>query len=646
MSYWWRVRSLLLLFWLAGLFITLRLAYIHWGLGDALRAFESGRFEKKISLSPSRANIYDRNGKLLAFSVPAYSLYVDPKELDNKAYWVKKVAKVLGLRQRELEKKIKKSSSRFLWIKRQMLADEKEKLDSLKLPSAFGFIKEYRRIYPNREIASSLLGQVGIDGQGLSGIEYWIDRQFPRTRSVHRLLKDAKGRLLTVNEDIVADRLFETDVELTLDLDLQVQFEEQLRLAVEKHQAKAGMALLMDLTQSELLAASFVSRQESNFLRSPLFMDSFEFGSVVKPLVVAWALDKKHISPEFTASLEGGRWALQDRFIRESHYDPRWPSMNLDQIVAKSSNIGMAKIGLRMGDTALWQAFRSLGFGQRVGVQLSAESVGVLPAPPWRLHQIATSSFGQSWSATPIQMLQAWTALATDGQLLKPRLLKDIRNGEQSFTKEKEEGVGDKIFTTETVTRVRQALAQVVSAQGTGLRAQVEGYRVGGKTGTAQKPDPAGKGYKKGSYLSSFIGFLPLQQPRFLLLVAIDEPQESYYAADTAAPLFSSLMGYVLRKYPIPPDDPRALDLALNRRLKEGIGATEFTQGASAQGVSTAQYADDLQGSREFQNSLKLQLAELSINADVVRVRGIGSKIKTIVEKEEDDQKVVEIVTE
>ncbi|MCS6838676.1 MAG: penicillin-binding protein 2 [Bdellovibrionaceae bacterium] len=569
--------------------IIVRSFYLKVFPGPELQSWIDKQFSVQMRIQPRRPTVIDRAGKELVFSVESYSLFVDPQLADLSSQQFRKISSLMGWNMGRMRKKIKNHRSRFLWLMRFLDEESKKKIEKIGLPNGFGFITEYRRIYPVGTALRPLLGGVGVDGQGLSGLELWIDRQLDLRPKSIRVLRDARGRWLSFADDFIRESLIDRKVHLTIDLDLQLFFEKQLQFSVTQQKADSAFAIGLDLNSHEIRAMAFVEKSMPSLvslpLKNPLINHVYEFGSVLKPLIMAWALENKVVDEAFVADLEGGKFKVADRVIRDVHFDPKEPRMDLRRILMKSSNIGMAKIGILMGEQLLRQGLEQMGFHQKVGLGLPGESRGLIPNPPWNKHLISNISFGQGMAITPLQLITAWAALATDGVWRPPLLIKGVHNdlsSEWDWEAPVDFKSENRIFSQRTLKLMKEFLMDVVSAGGTGEKARIVGYQVAGKTGTAQKAGEQEKGYKKDQYLTSFIGFFPADRPRFLLLVGLDSPRKDRYASQSVAPLFSRLGAYWARKEAIAPSHPEEIESLVMASLQEKEGGKSETKLPSA----------------------------------------------------------------
>jgi cell division protein FtsI (penicillin-binding protein 3) len=498
-----------------------------------------------VEIAAERGPVLDRNGKLVAVSVPAESVYVRPRQVQDKARTIKELSKALGIKQSLVAEKVS-SKQPFVWIKRQLPRHEVQSLSDLSLPGV-GTILESRRFYPYNNAASSLIGKVGVDGVGLSGIESVYEKQLRQDHIKTRAVRDAFGKIIhTGTSD--TDEPFAPPkgdaLRLTIDADLQIIMDEELELGRKNANAKQAMAVMIDSDTGEIVALSQSpsynfnnpSQSSKNELRNLLVEAVFEPGSVMKPMVAAAAVDAGVVTSRELINCENGRFPFSKHTIKDVHPSGVIPFYD---VVVRSSNIGMTKVGIRMGSGRLYSYLRKFGFGQSSKLGLPGESAGILrPEPSWSKVDVATHSFGQGVAVTPLQVVRAVAAIANGGMLPELSVVID-ENGIPSASR---------IISESAAQAAREMMYGVVEDEhGTGSNAVIPGLRVGGKTGTAQKASPHGRGYMPGTYVASFVGFAdgaPLGVSRNLTtMVIIDEPHaKSIYGGTLAAPVFKKVM--------------------------------------------------------------------------------------------------------
>jgi cell division protein FtsI (penicillin-binding protein 3) len=556
------VKKSRLVFILAGLFLAwsvliLRAAQLQI-LPDARMAeLQKRQFRTLIELPARRGTITDRNGKDLAVSLPVYSMYADPKMISESKVrgraFAKKLAKKMGWGPLFVVEKIRHKDKRFVWLKRQMSKNEMDGVKALKL-EGLGFVEESQRVYPNEKLLSQALGFVGQEGRGLEGIELKFDKELRGENQKLRVEKDARGRPLLVDGRIFTEPPSGLDIQLTIDSELQFVLEKQLHEALVQHGADNALGIVMDAQTSEILALGYAPTFDANrprdfdsdFWRNKSITDAFEPGSTMKTFVIAGGLKRGTLQPNSKYYCEDGKFKVGPHFIKEADARHKFGNLTVTEILAQSSNIGTAKIAIQMGDKAVRETLSEFGFGTRTGIEMPGETKGILQALPWRPHLLANVSFGHGISASPLQMVAAYGAIANGGVLKQPTLVKAFLSTHESEQQNFAAKEIRRVLSVEQASIMRMMLMQATAEHATGVNAKVLGFPVAGKTGTAQKV--VNGAYGKDQYISSFAGFVPANDPRFVIFVAIDNPRHKYYGSEVAAPLFSKVAGYALRK--------------------------------------------------------------------------------------------------
>ena len=499
----------------------------------------------EVQVASERGPILDRNGKLLAVSVPAGSVYVRPKQVSDPNKTAKELSKLLEMKPSLILSKLQ-TKQPFVWLKRQLPRYKTDQIASLDLPGV-GVMMESRRFYPYNQAASSLIGKVGVDGKGLSGVESLHERKLHVAHSTSRVTRDAFGKIIQVGGEF-SESPFSVPrgdaLQLTIDADLQIIMDEELEVGRKAAKAKQAMAIMIDSDSGEVVALSQSPNynfnaphdDSKNALRNLLVEAVFEPGSTMKPLVAAAAIDAGVARASDMIDCENGRFPYSTHTIKDVH-----PSgvISVSDVVIRSSNIGMTKLGLRLGSERLYDYLRKFGFGQSSGLGLAGESAGILRnVKAWSKIDVATHSFGQGIAVTPLQVVRAVASIANGGVL--PKL--SVVVGEDGPPK------GERILSTRAAEVAREMMYGVTEDEhGTGSKAKVEGVRVGGKTGTAQKAVANGRGYAAGLYVASFVGFVDASSAgikrNLTTMVVIDEPHAgSIYGGTLAAPVFQKVM--------------------------------------------------------------------------------------------------------
>jgi cell division protein FtsI (penicillin-binding protein 3) len=527
--------------------------------GPQYRAAAAEQRTREITLSPERGFILDREGEVLAETVPARTVYAVPTAIADKDAAAGAIAGALGGNEADYLERVSRSGT-YTYVARKADPARVAELESLEI-AGLGFHDDSRRVYPSNELACQVLGFVGIDDQGLSGLELFYDDLL--AGEAGRLIgeRDRQGRPIPGGVAFEEEAVDGKDIVLTIDKDIQYQAQVALAEAVDQWGAVAGSVVVMDPTNGEILAMASVPQYNPNRFgqgdsaayRNRPIVDTYEPGSTIKSLTAAAVIDAGLFTPdsmfELPPSIKVG-----GRTIGEAHPRPtaHW---SLTEIVTKSSNVGSVKLGLALGEQMLYDYFARFGLTEKTGVDYPGEVRGALPpVEAWSASSVATIPFGQGISVTPLQLARALSAIANGGELVTPHFLKDVPDApELSLAWPKERAISE-----DTARQMRRVLAGVV-ADGTGSAAAVAGYSVAGKTGTAQKARTDGvAGYARGKYVASFSGFLPADDPRVLIIVSIDEPSGSIYGGTVAAPVFGRIAAFSVAHLKIPPGQPVA----------------------------------------------------------------------------------------
>lgn len=512
---------------------------------ERLNKLAEKQHQRAVALTPGRGGIYDRTGSSLAVSVDMDSCFADPRSIENPKETARLLAPIFQMDQGELERKLTGNRG-FVWLQRRMAPEQAAKVKALEI-DGLGFVKETKRFYPNAEVASHVVGFTGLDPAGLEGIELKYDSTILGNTGYLVTERDALGRDIGLKKAVVKNSSNGGNVYLTIDKNVQYIAEKELAKAVRESGAKAGMAVVMEPQTGKVLAMAnyptfnpnAYSQYTPNELRNRCITDSFEPGSTFKVFLMAAALQEKVISPSDGFNCENGNYSIGGRVIHDTH---RYGYLKVADILKYSSNIGAAKIGARLGPERLYSYLRTFGFGERTGVDLPGEASGYLrEKKQWFGVDLATISFGQGVSATVVQQCAAISAIANGGQLMKPYMVEKITSESGDTIKEFGPEGRARVVTPEVAAMVTKMMESVTAEGGTGFNAAVEGFRVAGKTGTAQKVDPVTRGYSVDKRTASFIGFVPANQPKLTIMVVIDEPKTSPYGGVVAAPAFRSI---------------------------------------------------------------------------------------------------------
>ena len=531
-----------------------RAAFLQLLPNGRLKSLERKQFETVVTLNARRGDVFDRNGHELAVSMASYSLFADPKIIEAPKRTAKELAEILRLPAKQIEEKLRAKKKRFVWIQRRMDKPTRDAVAELKA-RGLGFIEESDRVYPNDRLLAQVLGFVGGDAQGLEGLEMKYNDQLAGESRTLNLRRDARGRPLIVNGQAFDQAPDGRDVQLTVDRELQFVLEQELAASMRHHEADSAVGVVLDAQTSEVLAMastpSFDPNRAMEFpsdrKRNRVVADAFEPGSTMKTFIIAGALSRGLLEPNTKFDCENGMMKIGKRTVREADSKHRWGLITASEILAYSSNVGAAKIGFKLGQEATVETLRSFGFGDRTGADLPGEAKGIVQALPWSDHLHANVSFGHGVSATALQIANAYAAIANGGWLRKPYIVKTIRDRETGEVIESKPQTVRRVLNEEHLAKMRLMLLAATTGEGTGVGARVPGYPVAGKTGTAQKVNPTGRGYLRGGYISSFAGFLPANDPRFVIYVALDHPKKEYYGSAVAAPLFQKIAKFAVR---------------------------------------------------------------------------------------------------
>lgn len=513
-----------------------------------------------IPLAPQRGTIFDRNGEELAVSLQEDSFYVDPQKVTAPVREARALAAVLSQPFSELKGKMT-SDKRFLWLKRQVSPAESRRIRALKLPGV-DFIKEYKRFYPNSGIGAQVVGFTGIDPRGLEGIELKYDSVLQGQRGYLVTERDALGRGIGAGDKVVKGDNRGADLYLTLDENLQYIAEKELAAGVAKAHAKAGTVVIMDPRTGAVLAMAnqpgynpnAIERYRPSQWRDRAVCDIYEPGSTIKVFLMAAGLNEGVIHQGETFFCDNGAFEVGGRTI---HDDAPHGRLTIGQILKVSSNIGAAKIGAELGRKRYYHYLRAFGFGERTGIDLPGEVAGILRKPStWFDVDLATISFGQGISVTPIQLVTAAAAIANGGKLMAPFVVKRIVDPYGEVIERHSPEVVRQVVSEKVANEVRKLMIGTTEAGGTGTLAQVPGYLVAGKTGTAQVVDPVTGGYSADKLIGSFLGIVPAKHPRLVILVVVDEPKNKVFGGLVAAPIFSRIASQSLQYLKIPPTRP------------------------------------------------------------------------------------------
>jgi cell division protein FtsI (penicillin-binding protein 3) len=557
----------LLLVLLAGFGVVLfRLVTLQVLQAAELTARADRQHQKSVTLEGARGTVTDRHGKVLAMNVEVPSIFGVPTSLDSPSNAARSLSPVLHLRREEIERKLRQDKH-FVWLARKVEPEQGRRLEQLSI-DGIGMVMEGRRFYPKGPLLAHVLGFVGMDGLGLEGLERRYESQLHGEKRLTILQRDALGR--TVFPKGLREQVPATGQALTLTIDEVIQYiaEKELEEAVDHARAKSGTIIVMEPKTGALLAMAVSPRFDPNAVasltadrwRNRALTDTYEPGSTMKVVVAAAALEERVMMPGSMLFGENGRMTVANTTIHD-HEKLGW--MTFAQMIQKSSNIGAAKTGMLLGDQRLYRYLQAFGFGQRTDIDLPGEVAGLLKSPrEWRRRSLASISMGQEVGVTPLQMITAVSAIANDGVLMKPYVVADVRDQKGQAVKEIHPQVRRRVVSPATA-RTLTSIMEGVITSGTGAKAAIPGFRVAGKTGTAQKVDPRTGTYSSALSIGSFVGFVPADAPRLAIIVVIDEPQGEAWGGVVAAPVFRRVGEQVLTYMGVPRDDQVKIAMAV-----------------------------------------------------------------------------------
>jgi cell division protein FtsI (penicillin-binding protein 3) len=543
----WRPRFVLLALLAGSLTLGARAFYLQ-GVNDQfLQAKGESRYARILEVPATRGRITDRNGDILAVSTPVRSIWAIPADARLAPADARRLASLLEMDVRELNDKLAGARD-FVYLKRQLAPEAAQRIADLKLPGIHQQ-QEYRRYYPGGEVMAHMLGFTNVEDKGQEGIELTFEKQLAGRPGSRRVIRDRRGAVVEDVEAIRPPRDGE-DVALSMDGKIQYIAWTALRDAMQAHRAKAGAVVVLDVRTGEVLALANAPTYNPNNranltgaqLRNRVFTDTYEPGSVMKPFIVGMALDRGKVKPTTTIDTSPGRITIGSASISDSH---RHGVLTVEEVIQKSSNIGTVKMAMQFSPDEMWKLFDQVGFGTPLNMGFPGEASGRLrPAKTWKPIEQATMSYGHGISVSLIQMARGYLAFARDGELVPLSLTK----------LDTPPSAGRRVFSPQTARDMRAMLEMASAPGGTAPKAQVAGYRVAGKTGTAHKLEG---GRYTNKYVSSYVGFAPASNPRLVVAVMIDEPTAGqYFGGTVAAPVFSRIVEGSLRSMGVAPDAP------------------------------------------------------------------------------------------
>jgi cell division protein FtsI (penicillin-binding protein 3) len=558
----YRSRLLMLMIALAFLALAGRAVWLQVMTHDFLQAQGEVRYGRTIELPASRGKVLDRNGLVLASSLPARAVWAVPEDVKATPDQMKELAKLLELPEREIRRRIADEDKTFVYLKRQVEADVAERVAALEIPGVH-LRKEYKRYYPEGETLAHVVGFTNVEDVGQEGIELAHEQLLAGKPGSRRVIRDRLGRVI---EDVGMIRAPHDGRDLQLSIDSKIQHHvfSALRDSVREHRAKAAAAVVLDVRTGEVLALANLPTYNPNArgqltgaqLRNRVITDTFEPGSTMKAFSVALALQERKVTPQTVINTAPGRLTIGSATIGDAH---AYGALTVEQVLQKSSNVGTVKMAMQIAPQRMWEMFGSVGFGQAPQVGFPGAVAGrVRPYKNWRPIEQATMSYGHGISVSLVQLARAYTVFARDGDIVPLSMLRTDAPA-----------AGMAVLDPQVAQSVRRMLEMAAGPGGTAPLAQVPGYRVAGKTGTAHKQEG---GRYVNRYVASFVGFAPVSDPRIVIAVMVDEPSAGkYYGGQVAAPVFSQIAGAALRTLRVPPDAPNATQVIPDEPVKESL---------------------------------------------------------------------------
>jgi cell division protein FtsI (penicillin-binding protein 3) len=557
----WRSRFVLGLLAAAFVALALRAFWLQTWTNEFLQRQGEARYGRTLEIPANRGKIVDRTGAVLATSLPARAIWADPDDVVATREELSSLARLLGMERRDLDRKLGEEKN-YVYIKRQVEADVAARVAALGI-TGIHQRDERKRHYPEGESVAHIVGFTSVEDVGQEGFELSQQQRLAGNPGSRRVIKDNLGRVI---EQVGSGREPQSGDDLALSIDTRIQFLafNAVRDAIREHRAKAGGAVVIDVKTGEVLAlANWPTYDPNNRaqltgaqLRNRVITDTYEPGSTMKPFSVALALESGRFKPSTMIDTAPGKLTIGKATIGDAH---TYGLLSVEQVLQKSSNVGTVKMALTLPPQKMWEGFTSLGFGQppQLGFP-GAVSGRVRPYKTWKPIEQATMAYGHGISVSLIQIARAYSVFARDGELIPLTMLRSDLPA-----------VGVPVFTPETALAVRKMLEMAAGPQGTAPLAQISGYRVGGKTGTAHKQE---NGTYQNKYIASFVGFAPASSPRIIVAVMVDEPSAGkYYGGQVAAPMFARITGETLRALRVAPDAPFATLIQPAEPVRESL---------------------------------------------------------------------------
>src|SRR5215470_3340750 len=600
--------------------ILIRLSYLQVLKHEEFARLAESQHAKTVALRPKRGPILDRSGQVLAESSSADSLFALPHRIDDRGRVARALEPLIGEPAADIERRID-ATKRFVWVKRKLPPAVAQAVRDLDEPG-LGFLQESLRLYPSRELAAQVVGFEGLDGKGLGGVEQVWDTHLAGAEGRALVERDALGRDVTGAPAVLKASVAGQGIALTIDATLQYLAEKEVEAAWRRTNSKAAMAVMMDPRTGEILALAIRPTFNPNAYaaatdeqrRNRAITDPFEPGSTFKVIMAAAALEEGVVKPTDRFYGENGKIKVANAVI--SDWKPfGW--LTFSEVLQNSSNVGSIKAGTLLGKERYYRYITAFGFGQPVGLGLPGESRGQLRAPTrWSALSLATMSIGQEISVTAMQILTAFAAIANGGRLMQPQIVRSTLDAQGRETSVFEPKAVRQVIAPETA-RVLSGIMTAVVREGTGHNAAIPGYEVAGKTGTAQKMDPATRRYSHAPGVLSFVGFAPADDPRIAMIVMLDEPKNEKWGSEAAAPIFSAIGREALRHLNVPPGGTSPVPLV---RAEAGpMEAAPTVRLVSFDEATAAGVMPLLQG-----RSLRRAMAALAPFDVTIEVRGHG----------------------
>ena len=612
-----------------------RLFFLHVVHSAEYRQLAERQQQRRLDVSPRRGIIYDRNGNELAASIKVDSLFADPDEIQDLEKTAKRLSALTGISKSELIQKFRSPRS-FVWIKRKLKDAEAAAIRNAKIPGMY-FQQEDMRYYPKKELAAHVLGYVDIDEKGLGGLEYRYNSSIRGEAGTLLVMKDAKGRRFdSVEQPVKAGANLIT----TIDENIQYIVEKELRAAIETLRPKGASAIVMDPRSGEILGmANYPSFNPNAYAEygsqawiNRSVSNTYEPGSTFKIVTTASALEEGLTDPDELIDCQMGSINVFGRVVRDHK---KFGLLTVTQIIEKSSDVGVIKLALRVGNDRFADYIDRMGFGKPTNIDLPGEERGLSkPASRWHKSSIGSIAMGQEIGVTPLQIVRMVATVANGGILYRPYVVKKVEHPQDGLLSETEP-LGERVISTDTAAKLR-SMMEVVVTDGTGVAGRLEGYTAAGKTGTAQKIDETGR-YSRTAHIASFAGFAPASNPVVSIIVVVDEPRYGLHHGSQVAPLFKRIAEQTLRYMSIPPDvpsyapqytvkekkpakpQPRSVAPVYDRR---SLVTPVSSSGADGRYIASAEFGDVLVP--DFYGKSLRQVTEEALKAGI-RLRSIGS---------------------